>query len=126
MNKESYLSINKWWHQYARKNKLPRNALFFVKDYQRSYPFGHFLGQVLHTIQSHKDEVTHQALPTGGLELYFNSYLKGKIGKRRMMRSPRHFLEIGEVIGYPEHGADIYLRSIPFSSLLQKKRLKKG
>lgn len=60
-------------------------------------------------IQNQKDELTNQALPTGGLELYFNSYLQGKQGKRRLMRSPRNALETGEVIAYPEHGADIYL-----------------
>lgn len=109
LDKEAYKSLMDWWNPYARKHKIPRNALFCVKDYQRSYPFGQLLGQVLHTIQNQKDEKTHQALPTGGLELYFNRYLQGKQGKRRLMRSPRHSLETGEVISYPEHGADIYL-----------------
>src|SRR5262249_36539827 len=42
-------------------------------------------------------------------ELSFNNYLKGKVGKRRLMRSPRNALETGEVITSPERGADIYL-----------------
>jgi len=106
---ETYQTVMSWWSGYAKLHKIPRNALFCVKDYQRSYPFGKLLGQVLHTIQNQKDETTDQALPTGGLELYFNKYLQGKKGKRRLMRSPRHSLETGEVISYPEHGADIYL-----------------
>lgn len=101
--------IMEWWLSYARSNKIARNALFYVSDYQRSYPFGKLLGQVLHTVQNNKDEVTHQAVPTGGLELQFNQYLKGKQGKRRLMRSPRHSFETGEVIAVPENGADIYL-----------------
>lgn len=109
LDKETQDVILKWWLPYARKNKLPRNALFFVNDYQRSYPFGKLLGQVLHTIQDTKDENTSQAVPTGGLELYFNHFLKGKEGKRRLMRSPRNALETGEVITPPQHGANIYL-----------------
>lgn len=102
-------AIQKWWLAYSKEHKIPRNALFFTSDYQRSYPFGKLLGQVLHTIQSQKDENTKQALPTGGLELQFNSYLQGKQGKRRLMRSPRHAFETGEVITPPENGADLYL-----------------
>ena len=89
--------------------KISRNALFFISDYQRSYPFGKLLGQVLHTIQNVKDENTSQAIPTGGLELYFDAYLKGKIGKRRMLRSTQNALEIDQVITPPQNGADIYL-----------------
>lgn len=102
-------TILDWWYPFAREKNIVRNALFFLSDYQRSYPFGKLLGQVLHTIQNNKDEVTKQALPTGGLELAFNKYLTGKQGKRRLMRSPRNALEAGEIILSPEHGADIYL-----------------
>lgn len=109
LDRESRDAITQWWLPYARKNKIPRNALFFVNDYQRSYPFGKLLGQVLHTIQSTKDEATAQALPTGGLELYFNQYVKGRQGRRRLMRSPRNSLETGEVISSPQNGSNIYL-----------------
>jgi cell division protein FtsI (penicillin-binding protein 3) len=102
-------TIIQWWIPYSRKNHIARNALFFVSDYQRSYPFGKLLGQVLHTIQNNKEEETNQALPTGGLELSCDKYLKGKQGKRRLMRSPLNSLETGEVISNPENGADIYL-----------------
>lgn len=101
--------VMEWWMPYAKQQKIVHNALFFESDYQRSYPFGKLLGQVLHTIQHRKEEGTKQALPTGGLELYFNDYLKGKAGKRRLMRSPRHALETGDLITPPQNGADIYL-----------------
>lgn len=109
LDKEQHQFIQNWWLAYAKQHKVARNALFFIKDYQRSYPFGKLLGQVLHSIQNFKDELSGRALPTGGLELYFDPYLQGKPGKRRLMRSPYHSLETGEVIDYPEHGADIYL-----------------
>lgn len=102
-------AVLEWWGPYARSHNLVRNALYLVPDYQRSYPFGKLLGQVLHTIQNNKDEITNQAVPTGGLELTFNLFLKGKQGKRRLMRSPRNSLETGEVILKPENGSDVYL-----------------
>lgn len=126
LDKETYLTILKWWQGYAKERKIPRNALFFVKDYKRSYPFGKFLGQLLHTIQNKKEEKTDQALPTGGLELYFNSYLKGKNGKRKLMRSPRNSLETGNVISYPEHGADIYLTINPVLQAIAEEEIEKG
>ena len=126
LDKETHQAIIKWWQGYARQYKIPRNALFFVKDYQRSYPFGKLLGQVLHTIQNQKDEMTNQALPTGGLELYFNHYLQGKNGKRRLMRSPRNSLETGEVIAHPEHGADIYLTINPCLQAIAEEEIEKG
>lgn len=109
LERETRDVILEWWQPYARKHNIPRNALFFVKDYQRSYPFGKLLGQVLHTIQNQKDELTGQAIPTGGLELSLNRFLVGKQGKRRLMRSPRNSLELGEVIRPSQDGADIYL-----------------
>lgn len=97
------------WNPFAKKHKIPLNALFFASDYQRSYPFGKLLGQVLHTTQSLKDEKTAASVPTGGLELYYNSVLEGRVGKKRLMRSPRNHLETGDVIQAPENGADIWL-----------------
>lgn len=126
LDKESHDAIMQWWLPYSRQNKIPRNALFFVNDYQRSYPFGKLLGQVLHTIQSTKDEATAQAIPTGGLELYFNKYLQGKQGKRRLMRSPRNSLETGEVISSPQNGADIYLTINHILQAIAEEELAKG
>lgn len=126
LDQESQESLSQWWQVYARQHKIPRNAIYFVKDYQRSYPFGQLLGQVLHTIQNQKNEKTGQAMPTGGLELYFNSYLEGKNGKKRLMRSPKNALETGEVIAYPENGADIYLTIHPFLQAILEEEIEKG
>lgn len=126
LDKDTKDKVMKWWMPYAKKNKIPNNALYFVTDYQRSYPFGKMLGQVLHTIQHQKDEKTSQALPTGGLELYFNKYLQGKVGKRRLMRSPRNSLETGEVISLPENGADIYLTINHYIQAIAEEELAKG
>jgi cell division protein FtsI (penicillin-binding protein 3) len=109
LDKESSDALNKWWFQYARSKKIVRNALFFVQDYQRSYPFGKLLGQVLHTVREEKDAKTHQMIPTGGLELIFDKFLQGKEGKRQILRSPRHPLETGKILSAPEDGADVYL-----------------
>jgi cell division protein FtsI (penicillin-binding protein 3) len=109
LEREKRDEIMSWWMPYARKHRIARNAIFFIRDYQRSYPFGKLLGQVLHTIRDYKDEETMQGVPTGGLEGFFNDELKGKQGKRLVVRSPRHPLALGSVIDEAENGADIYL-----------------
>lgn len=119
-------SIFSWWQNFSKKHKIPRNALFFVPDYQRSYPFGKLLGQILHTVQQNKDTATQQALPTGGLELSLNNYLQGKPGKRVLMRSPRHSFETGIVISEPEPGADIYLTINHCLQAIMEEELEKG
>lgn len=119
-------TILKWWQPFAKQKKIPRNSLFFVSDYQRSYPFGKLLGQVLHSVQSQKEEDTGQAIPTGGLELYFDHYLRGKQGKRRLMRSPRHALETDEIIALPENGADVYLTINHVLQAIAEEELEKG
>lgn len=106
---EKKREIEEWWRSFARQNKVARNAIFFVKDYQRSYPFGKLLGQVLHTVRELRDEETEQCIPTGGLEHVFNEYLKGRSGKRFFYRSPRHSMDTGTVIEEPLDGADVYL-----------------
>ncbi len=126
LDKEIRDDVIAWWRPYAQKHKIARNAVYFVNDYQRSYPYGKLLGQVLHTIQNNKDEKTHQALPTGGLELYFNKYLKGKQGKRSLMRSPRNSFEMGTVIEAPQNGADIYLTINCCLQTIAEEELAKG
>jgi cell division protein FtsI (penicillin-binding protein 3) len=126
LDSETRDAVMAWWGPYSRQHRIVRNALFFVKDYQRSYPFGKLLGPVLHTIQKQKDEKTKQAIPTGGLELYFNKYLQGTEGKRRLMRSPRNSLETGEVISEPKNGADIYLTINHFLQAIVEEELEKG
>lgn len=126
LDHEMQQRVQKWWQLYAKEYKIARNALFFIKDYQRSYPFGSMLGQVLHTVRNQKDEGTRRAQPTGGLELYFDPYLQGKQGKRRLLRSPRHALEMGEILSYPENGADVYLTIEPFLQAIAEEEIAKG
>lgn len=109
LSREIYEKVTQWWYPYARLNKIPRNALFFIHDYKRCYPFGKLLGQILHTVRAERDQLSYECVPTGGLELSCNSYLSGKDGKRLMLRSPRQSLDTGQVIEEPQHGADIYL-----------------
>lgn len=109
LDQEQKAALEKWWFAFAKSNKIARNALFFIQEYQRSYPFGKLLGQVLHTVRQEKDQKSQRAIPTGGVELFFNSILQGKDGKRYILRSPRHSLETTEVLAEPENGADIHL-----------------
>ncbi len=101
--------IMAWWQPFAKGKKIARNALFFVQDWRRCYPYTKLLGQVLHTVRDDRDVQTQQAIPTGGLEMMFNQILAGKDGKRQIMRSPRHPLDTGVLLEPPENGADIYL-----------------
>jgi cell division protein FtsI (penicillin-binding protein 3) len=109
LDKQQCDLLNTWWLPYAAFKKIARNALFFVQDYKRSYPFGKLLGQVLHTVRDEKDFRTRQWVPTGGLELLFDKVLQGKEGKRMILRSPRHPMEADKILSYPEDGADVYL-----------------
>ncbi len=126
MDRDQRKAIEEWWFPFAIREKLPKNALFFVSDYQRSYPFGSMLGTVLHTLQKEKDPLTQQAIPTGGLELVFNQYLQGKPGKREMLKSPRRPLDMGKVIELAENGADIYLTINHYLQAIAEKELEKG
>ncbi|WP_194844214.1 peptidoglycan D,D-transpeptidase FtsI family protein [Candidatus Clavichlamydia salmonicola] len=118
--------ILKWWQSYARQHKIAPNALYFVKDYHRSYPYGKLLGQVLHTIRDDKDEVSLEAFPTGGLESYFNHVLDGKVGKRKLLRSPLNRMDIDRVIEEPRNGADVYLSVNHCLQSIIEEELEKG
>lgn len=124
--KEQKESIQKWWFPFAKQKKIPPNALYFVTDYQRSYPNEHLLGQCLHTIRDLKDEKTQEGVPTGGLEARFNDILKGKNGKRILLRSPLNSLEIDKVIEEPQDGADITLTVNHCIQAIAEDELEKG
>lgn len=109
IDRDKHEEILTWWRGFAKKKKIARNALFFVQDWRRSYPYGKLLGQVLHTVRDDRDEKTHQLIPTGGLETIFHKQLSGTPGKRQIMRSPRHPLDTGLLLKEPQHGADVYL-----------------
>ena len=115
-----------WWRPFAKKHKLASNGLFFVSDYKRFHPMGRLLGQVLHTIQERRDEVTGKAMPTGGLELSMNRYLEGSVGFRRLMRSPHNSLETGDVLQQPLHGADVELTINHCLQAIVEDELEKG
>lgn len=118
--------IAAWWYPYAKENKIAANALFFISDYQRSYPFGKLLGQVLHTIRSMRDSDNRQVIPTGGLELTCDPYLRGRPGKRRLKRSPCNAFETGEIISEPIHGADIHLTINQYLQAIAEEELERG
>ena len=102
LDPKTCMVIKKWWFPYAKERKIASNAIYFLKDYKRSYPFGSLLGQVLHTVQDEKHPFTRECFPTGGLELYFNDCLKGKLGRRLILRSARRPLTIGKIIRLPK------------------------
>jgi cell division protein FtsI (penicillin-binding protein 3) len=126
MPHEKKEEVEKWWLGFSKKNRLPRNSLYFVQDYQRSYPFGKLLGQVLQTIRDEKNAETNEAIPTGGVEYYFDKILQGKEGKRRLLRSPKFPLDRGDVIQKPENGADVYLTIHPYIQAIAEEELEKG
>ncbi len=109
IGQKTHEEIVQWWNAFAKQKKIARNAVFFVQDWKRSYPYGKLLGQVLHTVRDDRDPKTHRGIPTGGLETIFDKVLAGKDGKRQIMRSPRHPLDEGRLVVPPEHGADVYL-----------------
>lgn len=126
LDRKARNEIGEWWSQFSKREKIVRNGIFFLTDYQRSYPFGSMLGAVLHTVQAEKDPLTQQAIPTGGLELYLQPYLKGKKGKRQRVRSPSHSLDLGTVLEAPEHGADVYLTINHYLQAIAEAELAKG
>jgi cell division protein FtsI (penicillin-binding protein 3) len=118
--------IANWWSVFSKREKIVKNAIYFKAEPKRSYPFGSMLGAVLHTVQEEKDPATGGALPTGGLEMLFNSYLQGKPGKRLILRSPRHPLDTGKILEAPEHGADVYLTINHYLQAIAESELAKG
>jgi cell division protein FtsI (penicillin-binding protein 3) len=126
LSKSVKTTIKQWWRSYARRNKIARNAIFFIDDYQRSYPYGKLLGQVLHTIRDTKDSISKQGIPTGGLEYHFNDHLKGERGVKRLLRSPRHPMETSNIIKHAQDGADIYLTIDHYLQTIAEEELAKG
>ncbi len=118
--------ISSWWYPFAKKHKIPTNALFFMHDFRRTHPMGRVLGQVLHAVQERRDEITGQAVPVGGLELSLNEYLDGKNGKKRLMRSPRNTLETGEVLSSPIDGAHVELTVNHYIQAIVEEELERG
>jgi cell division protein FtsI (penicillin-binding protein 3) len=126
LESEEKEKILQWWNVFAKQERIVRNALYFLSDYKRSYPYGSLLGSVLHTVQEEKNPKTRQHIPTGGLELLFNSYLMGQEGKRQIIRSPRHPLDTGKILQPPQNGADVYLTINLYLQAIAESELKRG
>ncbi len=126
IEEEEKLEFLSWWRSFAKAHSLPSNALFFIQDYKRVHPQGRLLGQVVHTVQDRRDEKTFNSIPTGGIELSMNRYLEGKMGLKRMARSPRHLLETGEIIEKAQDGIDIELTIDPVIQAIAEEELEKA
>lgn len=123
LDKERKEEIERWWQKFAREKKLSRKGIFFIKDYKRSYPFKHLLGQVLHTFRHNGDG--NPGIATGGLELYFNRVITGSDGKRILLRTPRQRIEYDEVIEPAVNGCDIHLTINHFVQAVAEESLEK-
>lgn len=117
--------IEKWWLGFIKDKTIPKNAIFFIQDYKRSYPFGSLLGQVLHTVREQKDKDL-QGIPTGGLELHFDPLLKGRIGIREVIRSPTNPIDTSNYLQFPLNGADIYLTVNQYLQAIVEEELERG
>ena len=126
LTREEKMTIEHWWGPFARKRQIPSNSLYFVKDYQRVHPFGKLLGQVLHTVRDKRNLSNMEAIATGGLELYFDAALKGHMGKKIVMRTPRQQIETREVIEEVCHGSDVYLTINHFLQSIAEDELEIG
>ncbi len=118
--------IDQWWKGFAKKQKIPQNALYFLPDYKRYHPMGSLLGQVLHTVQDIRDPETGEAFPTGGIELTLHDQLKGRMGKRISFRSPRNTLEMGPILQEAKNGSDVYLTVNHYIQAVVEQELEKG
>lgn len=105
--------LQKFWNELAKKNHLERNALFFVQTHRRSHPNKGMLSYLVHTTQTQRHETTLQAEPTGGLESFFDSCLKGQVGKRILQRTLKRPLSSHEIYTPPIHGGDVTLTINP-------------
>ena len=106
--------ITQWWNHFSRSNSLPKNMLFFNKDYRRSYPFGSLLGAVLSTVREDRDPKTQQTFPVGGLELTYDKDLRGCPGEKRQLKSLKHPLLVTEVVAQSQDGNNLILHIDPY------------
>ena len=116
--------VDRWWELFSKKNNLAKRALYWKKDYQRSYPFGKSLGQVLQTVQ--EERLENGVTPTGGLELFFHNYLQGEEGKREILRSPKYEIDNGYVEKRSKNGKDVYLTIHHVLQAIAEEELAKG
>lgn len=126
LTREEKKELDHWWRPFARKHKIASNAIYYIKDFRRSYPFGKLLGQVLHTVRDEKDPKTGCFVPTGGLELYLDEQIKGINGKRILQRTLKHTIETDRVLTQPKDGADVYLTINHHLQAIAEEEIEKG
>lgn len=117
--------FEEWWRQEAALLGLPRHVLFLVPGWCRRHPCGSLLGQLMHTVR-YDPGATALALPTGGAELAFDPLLRGRHGRKRLMRSPHHTFETGEPLAPARDGADIHLTIDPYIQAIVEEELAHG
>lgn len=118
--------IEQWFFSFAKKNKIARNAVYFVKHYKRSYPYKNMLGSLLHTIRDDPDATTNQSIPTGGLEHVFQNILEGVPGKKRLIRSPKYPFEPHQNLKEPVNGSDVYLTINQYVQAISEEEIERG
>lgn len=118
--------IEKWWFGFAKRNGLVRNGLYFIKEYQRCYPGGSLLGVLLHTVRDDRDPKTFLHLPTGGLELKYDRYLRGTPGKKALYCSLRQSFEGEGTLVPAEDGSDLYLTVDPYIQMIAEEEIARG
>ncbi len=117
--------IESWWLSFHLIERIPRNALFFTPDFQRTYPQGPMLGQILQTVRRQRSK-DQSAIPIGGLELTCDRALAGVRGKRRLLRSLKNPMETGITISPSRAGSDVYLTVNHILQAIAEEELEKG
>ncbi len=123
---EEKQKIENWWTSFRKEEKIASNLLTFVKDYKRSYPYDHLLGQVLSSVYKIRDEKTGKAIAISGIEKQFQEYLQGDVGKRYLMRSPKYTIDASNKHVPPKNGSDVYLTIHHGIQAICEEELKKG
>jgi cell division protein FtsI (penicillin-binding protein 3) len=118
--------VELFFSHFSKKYKLAKNALYFVQDRKRKYPFGHLLGQVLHTVRDEKDPMTKQWFPTGGLEYAFDKILQGSIGSQKHLVTPRRKLQYAQNVQRAKDGAKVFLTIDHHIQAICEKALEEG
>lgn len=125
VSEEKKKQIQHWWNYFRRSHGLARNALFFTKDYRRSYPFGHLLGSALCSVREDRDPKTQKHYPVGGLELYYDHVLQGMPGKKRQLKSLNNPLVVTEVVAREKDGKDLVLHVDPYIQAICEEEIHK-
>lgn len=113
LSPKEYHALATQWTQVAKQEQLPKNLLFFLRDFARNYPHGETLGYLLQAVAQYKDPLSHYIQPVGGLELLFNKDLTGTAGKLQLARTLKNPFLYQEEFYPPQDGKDIYLSIHP-------------